>query len=362
MIVTVGLLLTALGSLCLFLLMQYWENELRIKTEDEPPLDKAPIATLEEIADLQQQIEKLEQQILGLETQKIDLTQQIEQFQLELNDGERIVFDLKLQKDQLQKITDTLRNELHQVKETSEEKLEQNQIFLREHQQTINEQRQVIEVKQQHIQQLDDKVRDLTYEIKTLLHLAEKSQIQDQKNFTLNPLQPENGIEASVQPFIHNPQVGKESLASSHLKHCIDIAQKMTGASHYGNRSGKRAELSAEHYVLDLRCLIDSLRNENSCAILIYSQKENKIIFANNQIKPLLGWNSEKFIQNFPTIIEESATDWNAALSQLAYKNECQTDLLMRSKNGAMVQVNCQLGVIATGIFRSNILALLYTR
>lgn len=359
-ILSAGLLLLSLGSLCLFLLLRYWEKAIAVDSAlDQGVHLHEKSAPTESLISL----EEAEERGLALEGEVAALVQNNEELQTALADVQQLVSDLHMQKEQLLKEISVLRAEFNQVKESSEEKLEQNQIFLREYQQTITEQRQVIEVKQQQIQQLDDKVRDLTYEIKTLLHLAEKSQVRDQRNFTVTEpaLKLSDAIEepSSLQAPV-NFQLGKEGQASYQLKHCIDIAQKMTGASHYTNRSGKRADVSMDHYALDLRCLIDSLRNENSCAILIYSQKENKVIFGNAQVKPLLGWNSEKFIQNFSSIIEESAENWSAALAQLAYKNECQAELSMKSKSGVLVPVKCYLGVIATGIFRSNILGLLY--
>ncbi len=372
-IMSIGLFLVALGSLCLFLLMRYWENEIAMKymeVDESQEMEEEITPDSEGIIALQQ----AEARSQEMEIEIVDLNHQNEELQSELVEKQNLIQDLNLQKEQLQGSVAKLRNEFHQVKESSEEKIEQNQIFLREHQQTITEQRQVIEVKQQQIQQLDDKVRDLTYEIKTLLHLAEKTQVNDQRHFSpseitssknshfeiLNEALASTSVSASLLQIPIGPNGSKESQASVQLKHCIDIAQKMTGANHYSSRSGKRGELSMEHYALDLRCLIDSLRNENSCAVLIYSQKENKFIFGNNQVKTLLGWNAEKFIQNFPSIIEESVDLWNGTLAQLAYKNECQAELLMKSKNGTLVPIKCYLGVIPTGIFRSNILGLLY--
>ncbi|MBA3604345.1 MAG: hypothetical protein H0W50_12090 [Parachlamydiaceae bacterium] len=366
-IMSIGLFLVSLGSLCLFLLLRYWENEIVMKymvVDETPEMEEEITSESDEIIGLQQGTEARSQEI---EIEIVDLNHQNEELQSELVEKKQIIQDLNLQKEQLQASIAKVRSEFNQVKESSEEKFEQNQIFLREHQQTITEQRQVIEMKQQQIQQLDDKVRDLTYEIKTLLHLAEKTQVNDQRNYSPSETSIKNSqfekmteTSASSLQIPIGPKGSKESQASLQLKHCIDIAQKMTGANHYSSRSGKRAELSMEHYALDLRCLIDSLRNENSCAVLIYSQKENKFIFGNNQVKPLLGWNAEKFIQNFPSIIEDSVDVWNATLAQLAYKNECQAELSMKSKNGTLIPVKCYLGVIATGIFRSNILGLLY--
>lgn len=357
-----GMLLLALGSLALFLLLRYWESQANKNFfVEESAESQGPLTHKKEYIQLQKALEETELRVQQMETENLASTRIYEQLQLELQAENRVLQTVQHEKDQLQIQFDTLSEELAQLKETTEEKLEQNQIFLHEHQQTINEQRHVIEAKQQHVQQLEDKVRDLTYEIKTLLHLAEKTQVNEPSNYlsrsespskmTLGegPLMPLNGSDQPLEG---------ESEASHQLRRCLDIAQKMTGASHY-NRQVKKSELSVEHYALDLRCLFESLRSENSFAILVYSQKENKLIFGNNQIKSILGWSSEKFIQSFPSIIEESVETWNNCLAQLAYKNECQAELNLKSKNGATVPVKCHLGVIPTGIFRSNILGVL---
>jgi hypothetical protein len=357
-----GMLLLALGSLGLFFLLRYWESQMFMNYFDEEPSEShGTLVQEEKYIQLQQNLQEAELRVQQKETENLATTRIYEQLQSELQAESRALQTVQNERDQLQIQLDTLSDELTQLKESTEEKLEQNQIFFNEHQHTINEQRHVIEAKQQHVQQLEDKVRDLTYEIKTLLHLAEKTQINDLPTYSTrseNSSKINLGENSLISSNGSDQPLEGESEASHQLRRCLDIAQKMTGASHY-NRQAKKTELSVEHYAIDLRCLFESLRSENSFAILVYSQKENKLIFGNNQIKSLLGWSSEKFIQSFPTIIEDSVEVWNNCLTQLAYKNECQAELNLKSKNGAAVPVKCLLGVIPTGIFRSNILGIL---
>lgn len=360
---SLAFLLLSLGTLILFLLIRYRENELLSHRLDVNALSEEQEKMEEEakraLGEAEERFESIQRELA--ETYMLN-----DQFQAELQTKQQLLAQVNTEKELLQAHISQLLAELNQVKEATEEKLEQNQIFLNEHQQTITEQRHAIEIKQQYIQQLEDKVRDLTYEIKTLLNLAERTEIKSRREFTSNqesfflkgPVESEREETNTRPPF--PIQLSQEEYAMQQLKHCIDIAQKMTGASHYQNRSGRKSELAVEHYALDLRCLFESLRNETSSGIMIYSQKENKLIFGNNQIKPLLGWTAEKFLQNFFHIIEESREAWNGSLSQLAYKNECQADFMMRARNGTLVPVKCYFGVIPTGIFRSNILGLLY--
>lgn len=349
--------LLSFGSLGFFLLLRSWES---FREKQNMALD--PIlgdsSSYKTVASHQKAQAEAEAKANQIEAGYNELNHLYEQLKIDLKNENQAYLQAQIEKDQLQQHLNRVQEELVQLKESTAEKLEQNQIFLHEHQQTITEQRQVIEAKQQHIQQLEDKVRDLTYEIKTLLHLAEKTQINEipkQQELFSKPNLPETASLGS--PIVERPINGEDE-ATYQLRRCIDIAQKMTGASHY-NRLAKRNELSIEHHALDLRCLFESLKNENTFAIIVYSQKENKLIFANGQIKPLLGWSSEKFIQNFLSIIEESSEAWNNSIAQLAYKNECQTELSLKSKTGSSIQIKCHLGVIPTGIFRSNILGIL---
>lgn len=357
-----GLLLLALGTSGFFFLLRYWES-LNSKDyfDEEPPGTNSSRITEEMYERLQQQLQDEQSRSRQEEAERLASTRIYEQLQIELQAESQALSNALNERDQLRVKLDTLTEELTKVKESSQEKLEQNQIFLNEHQQTINEQRHVIEIKQQHTQQLEDKVRDLTYEIKTLLNLAEKTQLNDLSSY---PMRQEaiprvNLGDSTIHPSNNATQSSDgESEASHQLRRCLDIAQKMTGASHY-NKQSKKSELSVEHHALDLRCLFESLRNESSFSLLVYSQKENKLIFGNNRIKSLLGWSSEKFIQSFPAIIEESVETWNNCLAQLAYKNECQAELSMKTKGGTSMSVKCHLGIIPTGIFRSNIIGVL---
>lgn len=351
-----ALLISSFGTLCLFLILKNWQESLISDILPENLQRNVHAAPLRH-----QELQEAKSRLLQLEAQMAEEDLQRELLHKELESRILDVKALSEQKEDLQKRIVELSDELHHLKEAAEEKLEQNQIFLHEHQQTIAEQRHTLEIKQQHIQQLEDKVRDLTYEIKTLLNIAEKAQqkCQDEigvkeDNFLL--LTP-NSDEGSFRHF-GGGTIRNEGAAFAQLKRCVDIAQKMTGASHYMSRQSKLPPI--DHYALDLRRLFDSLRSENSCTVLVYSQKENKPIFVNPQIKTLLGWTSDKFLLHFPSIMSESSEIWLHSLSQLAYKNECQVDLMMKARTGALMSIKCHLGIVPTGLFRSHIIGILY--
>lgn len=205
----------------------------------------------------------------------------------------------------------------------------------------------------------------MTYEIKTLLQLAE---IANQPSF--DPTEQQDlSEEPSVQlEFNLSPQADPDKdakvmeNASIQLKRCIDIAQKITGGSHYRTGSPRFRELAGDNYTLDLRRLFDGLRHENSGLILFYSQKENKILFVSNQARNFLGWGTDKFLQTFFHIIEPSMESWNNGLSQLAFKNQAKVEISMKNRSEQDVPMHGLLGIIPTGIFRNHILGVFFPK
>lgn len=350
---SLSLLLMLGSSLLLFVIMKQWEHNLEAETEakyapSESPMQLVDVAALEEASEKCWQLEDL----LATSVRQKDSLEQ------ELAERRDEILSLIKEKERAFKQIDQIMHEFNQFKEASEEKLEQNNIFLGEYQQTIHEQRSVIEAKQQQIEHLDGKVRDLTYEIKTLLQLAEKSAQTVHRHISTEQKGPDDALDLLVASTMDAPEATDD--ISLQLKRCIEMAQKITGSSHHGSKQSSRGrELPIDNHALDFRRLCDGLHNESNRAILVFSQKENKLLFVNQQIKELLGWHRDKFAQDFAEIIHESQDAWQSILSQLAYKNECQAQLSMKAKSGQQLAVNCHVGVIPTGLFRSNIIAVL---
>ncbi len=360
----IGLFITAFGSLILFMLITSWEIEQKtIETEIitiEPP---SPEPTLDP-----KLLEEAEERFHLVFEELSSCKAQNSQLEEELDHCQRELLDLNMESERLHRELEQTQQEFEHFKASSEEKLEQNHLFLGEYQQTINEQRNAVETKQQIIEQLETKVRDLTYEIKTLLQIAEK--VQSDKPQTIVPIPlgalvlcetntsyQVNENERPARQNLEKPVLMSNSIAAQ-LKRCLDIAQKITGGSHYANRLTRTRDLSLDNNALDLRRLCDSLRSEASSPLWVYSQKESKLLFANQEIKNLLGWHPEKFIQNFSEIIGGHTQEWQNALAQLAYKNICQTQLSLKAKSGQTVTLQCHMGVISTGLFRGYIIGI----
>lgn len=162
-------------------------------------------------------------------------------------------------------------------------------------------------------------------------------------------------LQASPLPDI---AIDDHEVAETQLKRCLDIATKMTGSTNIGGTSRVR-DLQVDSYALDLRRLCDSLRVENSCIVILFSQKENKLLFVNNHVKNITGWSPEKFLQDFPEIIQNKTDVWNAGISQLASYPEVKLSLPIKTKDGHEIRLHCLLGAINTGLFRHHVIGIL---
>ncbi len=92
--------------------------------------------------------------------------------------------------------------------------------------------------------------------------------------------------------------------------------------------------------------------------LIVYSPKEQKLLFVNSESKTLLGWSPEKFLSDFTFIMQEGIQDWKKALHALSTISETQIRLLAKTKQGQEVLLNCHLEVIQSGLFRHYIIGI----
>lgn len=362
-----GLCCSFLGTLGLFLILCRMGRKVEIHEEEEaeevqdvslqgmklvvqsPEIDAAQSKALEELQEhYASNQEKLKHVQEELEAKNEELRRLQHEYQI------------------LQHQLDSLQAAHEEYKQSVQDELEQQRKLVADSQKTISDQREGIDKKLQQISQLESKVSDLTYEIKTLIQLAE---IENQSmpiypSFPTVENPPTPIIEAADDEIPHLPekQVRNETEAGIQLKRCIDIAQKITGASHYNSSNSRFKDLAIDNYTLDLRRLFDSLRMENASAIVFYSQKENKVLFVNNQTRNLLGWSPDKFVLSFNDIVEPSKDAWRQGIASLAIKNAAHISLKMKSKSGSPMEVQALLGIIPTGLFRHHVLGVLYQK
>lgn len=347
---SIGLLLTSIGTLILYGLMVRWESvwqaEIDSKPDSQETIEENP---LDEVSNSQSKVTLQEIQhenaLLKFDNEKLN-----EQIQLQSE-------TIKLESQKCEQAI----IESEEIRLSCSQQLEKQQSHIRELQDVIAEQKANIEKRQQQIGMLETKVGDLTYEIKTLLKLAEShssSLYSENQNDNIQSVSAPAQREEALS-FPSEKQICTQEEASIQLKRCLDIAQKITGSYRFNSHLNGFLDATADAFTLDLRRLCDSLRSENSSAIVLYSPKENKVLFVNNQIKSLTGWSPEKFVQSFTDILHDHNA-WKQGISSLTMRSETPLQLLLKTKNGTDLPIQAHLGMIPTGIFRQHAIAILY--
>lgn len=280
----------------------------------------------------------------------------------ELDQKNAEIQSLLVSQDDYRKTTEQTIEILSTENKKLEDQLVHKEQLREEMEQILAETRATSERRQQRINQLETKVRDLSYEIKTLLQLTD---ISEDENSEQAKMLAETKAPYHVENMMHAIKVGDQHVqteeeAAEQLKRCVNTAQKMTGASHYTNSSSRLRGIPVDNFALDLRCLFDSLRSETSCAILVYSPREDKLLFANDPIRHLTGWSPEKFAQNFDEIVQEGKEEWREAMGQLSSRAQSKVRLIIKSRSGDDTLIHGLLGAIPTGIFRHHIIVVLY--
>lgn len=343
-LLSLGLFLSTTGSLILFLSMALRESSFRRSKEfsenDAPPLKD--------------------------ESQSID-PDEFKFAKLSLAEAQSCQIRLLAE-------IDTLTADLNQAKAaiTSHEKshrafvseLEEQQLCIRNLHETIAEQKAVLDKKQQHTSCLESKVGDLTYEIKTLLALAEAHNSSlfntESKELPSEGALPHPKETPLLLPHAP-PQKPLDENVSEQLKKCINIAQKITGSQRFGSQLYSFLESPAESFSIDLRRLCDRLRMDitsTNCTVLLYSPKTGQLLFAGSQIRDFTGWSPEKFTQTFNEILQDEAA-WNSGIHSLSMRSEANIQLGLKTRSGQTASFDTCLGMIPTGIFRNHIIALL---
>lgn len=301
---TIGLLSGISGTAILCVLLIRWENWIITLTTKTPEQDKAAAAILEELKLAHEKAQSVLQE---------ELTAKMEEFQ-------------------------KLHALIHDLEDTKNIHLQNEENY----QKTIREQQGDIEQQKQQIELLENKEKELQYEINTLLQV---SHLDEESSYPFPDLDLD-GMPANDTPPI-------DALFSDpHLKRCIEIATKMTGAQHLSNVPSRFLELSSDSNALELRRLSDSLRAESPHIVILYSPNDNKLLFTNNAVKTLLGWTSDKFVLSFQELIQDSLDDWQRGLKGLETANEVLIPLSIKTKSGPNAHFNCLLGKIPTGLFQ----------
>lgn len=390
-VLTFGLLIMACGSSILMMLISYWEESIKKSLQLDfdhltrnPSADENKVMALSSISEILEnkdkvesfssshnylkEIKDLEDSVKENQEKQTQLTEELAHVQMELTKTED---ERKLLADQLEEI-DT---HFADLKLQSFQELNEKNLFISNLEKTIEEQKVNLEKKDQQIQELDSKTRDLSYEIKTLLYLQETE--KESPSLFLNPKneepikisEPKNlplkstfEVESQKHEIFDDSEdvIKTATEASILLKKCILLAQKQSSMNYYENETSRYWDIATPHFTIDQRRLFDSLKEETTGLILVYSPRESKLLFVNNLSKQWLGWSPEKFIQDFSIIIQEGLPEWKRSLSLLSSTPETQSRLLVKSKLGQEKMMYCHLGSISTGSFKNYVLGVLY--
>lgn len=350
-----------IGAIALFIQITLW-NSSSEKPALPEPIFQSPLPTALEIPS-----EPSEEQI-QLQESVVEWENKYHQLLNELQSHEKELQDSIQDKEQYQLDLEISVKEQETYRKASEEQLQYKEGLIQECLQTAREQRSLIEKQQQHIANLEHKERELHYEIKTLLQLSSYDSVQPPEDplsspMTHSPREEESEEEEIVSipsPVIYNHSTSISQTpenAKIQLKRFLDTATKMTGAHYYGSHS---ANLQIDNFALDIRRLFDNLNDENNFMVVVYSQRENKLLFVNNPVKTVLGWTPEKFLQNFPEIIQDGLEEWRKIISQLMINPEVHTSIIAKNRSGQSISLKCDLGAIHTGLFRQHAIGVLY--
>ncbi|MEX2305879.1 MAG: hypothetical protein WD595_06785 [Waddliaceae bacterium] len=148
--------------------------------------------------------------------------------------------------------------------------------------------------------------------------------------------------------------------AKALLKRCVETAQKTTHTHPFSATSPRMRNLPIDNYALDFRRLFDNLRSESSGIVLLYSQREKKLIFSNQQAQARLGWSTEQVIQHFPEFIQEGLDDWSQGLNSLEPGKEKEISIALRDRSGDSNPFLALVNSIPTGIFKNHAIIVLY--
>jgi uncharacterized protein YoxC len=372
---SVGLILSVCGSLVFFSMLLQLEGkeeeepQLQEKIQEEEPsnFEEEEPPKSEEVEFLYEEVGGLEQTVQQLQKELMNANERNDELLKEQDAATKNIEGVQAEKDHYFEEVERLDREFELFKVSSEAAIDSERGLYQESLNTISTLRATVDVKQRKSEKLDQKIKDLTYEIKTLLQIADmctsignETQEQDSGGCTLNETAHDYQVFVENEEEDHG-QVHHPDDAKMQLKRCIDIAQKITGSQHFATHKSRFGDLALDNYALDLRRLCDNLRSENSSTVFVYSPKDKKLLFINNQVRDFLGWTPDKFVQDFDHIVQEGMFEWNNSILQLSSFNQSQTRFVMRAKSGKDVLVHCQLGLIPTGVFRSNVIGVLYS-
>lgn len=276
-------------------------------------------------------------------------------------EGRMADYDLLIQEQQrLEREVYEQGDELVRTREALEVAIAEKESILAEYQQAVSKQRASIETKQERILQLENKVRDLSFEIRTLLQVDEM-EVSAAVSQGRRPGNSEVEEWVDQLPASSDLEVRTQYDANVLLKRSLQTAQSLTAAHHMPGRPGRFRDLSLESLTIDLRRLFDRLRLETSGVVCLYSRSEHRLLFANEPVRTLFGWSPERFVKEFPSLMAGGFREWEEAVHNLNPGHERRLRLVIKSKSGADVLIHALIGLVPQGAFEGHVIAVFYS-
>lgn len=339
-VVMMTVLAMTVGTGCGFYALKGWEQRMQMAVTTLVEQRCGQMQTPEQALRVEQQIEHLrlgyEHQIDLLQSSVVKSKEQVSELHLEMDKKLEHMRVAYLEFEDLRRGYHSLEEEYARYQSEIQGQLKHKDSLVADYQKTISEQRDVIEKKQAYIGKLEGKVRDLMYEIRSLLQL-------------------EDPLGENKELYLPDSQKGKPYDFSLQLGRFLELAESFTGADHLG---GRFLNSGAHRYAIDLRPLFDQLSQESHRLVFVYSSSEERLLFVGEVARTRLGWGAEKVMKDFPQLVVKGYREWKEAAAQLSSGSQKVLPLLLRHKLGQEVPVDCYMGLIAKGPFKNHVIGM----
>ncbi|MCP5468930.1 MAG: hypothetical protein H7A36_00285 [Chlamydiales bacterium] len=348
-ILWIAFLSALVGGYLAWCLVRKWESRMR-RSVDELVQKKCNIVG--QLPDIYEMQRGYEHQIDLLQSSVAKSKAQVNELHLEMDQKLSEMRLAYLEFEDLRKEYHRLEEEYRLFKHETQEREEQKEGVLAEYQRTIQEQRGILQKRQEYVAQLEGRVRDLTYEIRSLLQLEEPT------SSTVPPI--DLGDREEMQQYYLGNETPLFDL-DLQLERYVEVAESFTGADHLGYMDGREPRFldSSNSYAIDLRRLFDALRDETVGILFLFSMSEKKILFANNYVKSLLGCSPEKFVKDFPHLVKAGLRIWKEAIVKIKETGTKRVQLILLDKSGKEVRAECEMKLITKGPFINHVMGMI---
>ena len=307
----------------------------------------------EEVNSLKKQIEQQSQhhiqELTYLKHELKDIKNKYNTNKSQLENQNKGLQKLTYENEVLTEQSNQLNNNIKLLEEKYSSQLSKRDSMISQREAKINEQKDEIIKNNKKISFLESRINDLSYELKTILELKD---VENSINRT--QWKPLKNIPSS-ETLNYSTYNAKQE-----LKKCINIAEDIKGANYLNNKNTNSVAMQFSNSIYDIRSLNEYYRNINTC-IVIYSPKEDKLLFANRHVSELTGWPTERFLNDFYKLIQTNITDWRECIQSIKQNHYESIRLNIKSKTGKSSIIDCHLGLISKGAFENNIVGVLYS-